>query len=110
MLLTVPALRAPLRVALTVSLVLTVAALGLVGLRIAADHGPEQAVILADKVSLHSAPDETSQELLALHVGTTVTVVKRLEGWYEVRLTDGRQGWMPHDAGEIVQSFSTSSN
>ncbi|MFH0882314.1 MAG: tetratricopeptide repeat protein [bacterium] len=85
--------------------VLALVALLLVSLRVAADHGPPQAVILVDKVSLHSAPDPTSLEVFSLHTGTTITIVKQLEDWWEVRLTDGRQGWMPGRAGEIVQAF-----
>lgn len=91
-------------VTLTLS-ILALVALLLIGLRVAADHGPPQAVILVDKVSLHSAPDPTSLEVFSLHTGTTVTIVKKLEGWWEVRLADGRQGWMPGRAGEVVQAF-----
>lgn len=106
LLLTRPGWAKPLRGLLTASLVLLVVALALVGLRIAADHGDDMAVILVDKVSLYAAPDETSVELLALHEGTTVTVVKQLDSWMEVRLEDGRQGWMPQNAGELVSAVS----
>ncbi len=84
---------------------LALVSLILIGLRVAADHGPPTAVILVEKVSLHSAPDPTSLEVFSLHTGTTVTIVKQLEGWWEVRLEDGRQGWMPGRAAEIVQAF-----
>lgn len=101
-----PELIRPLRMLLTVSALLLVLSLALVGLRIAADHEADKAVILADKVSLYAAPDPTSLELLALHEGTTVTVVKQLDDWLEVRLDDGRQGWMSESAGERVSAVS----
>jgi tetratricopeptide (TPR) repeat protein len=105
-LLNVPAaLRKGFRILTLTLSVLTLVSLLLIGLRVAADHGPPEAVILVDKVSLHSAPDPTSLEVFSLHTGTTVTIVKQLESWWEVRLADGRQGWMPGRAGEIVQAF-----
>ena len=77
---------------------LFVLALAFVALRIAADHGAPAAIVMAEEVSLHSAPDPTSLEVLSLHAGTKVTVVKELNNWREVRLADGRQGWMPAES------------
>jgi len=98
-------LRRLFRIITTVLAVFALTSLLLIGLRVAADHGPPEAVILADKVEVRSAPDITSLEVFALHTGTKITIVKRLEDWWEIRLADGRQGWMPNAAAEIIQVF-----
>lgn len=82
--------------------VLFVITLSFVGLRIAANHGDPGAIVLAGEVDVHSAPDPTSLKTLTLHEGTKVIVVKELGEWSEVRLADGRQGWLPSTACEII--------
>lgn len=77
-------------------------ALLLIGLRIAADHGDPGAIVMQDEVEVHSAPDPTSLKVLTLHEGTKVTIVKELSNWREVRLADGRQGWMPANGCEVI--------
>ncbi len=76
--------------------------IGLLFLRISADHGPPRAVVLAEKVVVRSAPDKAAQEIFHLHEGTGVTLLKQLPEWYEIRLVDGRQGWMPSGACETI--------
>ena len=79
--------------------VLTIA---FVGLRIAADHRDPGAIVMADEVDVHTAPDPTSLTTFTLHEGTKVVVVKELSDWREVRLADGRQGWLPAKACEVI--------
>ncbi len=75
---------------------------GLLGLRVAESTGPAKAVIMVDKVVVRSAPDSAAKEVFHLHEGATVTVVKKLENYREIRLIDGRQGWLPAAALENV--------
>jgi len=93
------------RILLTGSIVtalLFCAALFLVNLRIVGDHGNDFAIVLVDRIELRSAPDKTSTEVFSLHAGTKVEVIKELERWYEIRLADGRQGWMPAGVCEKI--------
>jgi len=64
-------------------------------LRISADHGDPEAIVMAEMVILYSAPDQSSVEVFSLHSGIKVTVIKELDNWYEVKLADSRQGWIP---------------
>jgi len=95
-------LRRALRYSALTFAVLFALSLGLLSLRIAADLGPPGAIIQVDKVVVRSAPDPTSQDLFHLHEGTKVTVLKEVGAWLEVRLADGRQGWMPRKSCEYI--------
>ncbi len=57
------------------------------------------AIIMVDKTNVHSAPDNASQELFALHEGTKVQCGESLTDWVSIRLSDGRKGWM--QAGDL---------
>ena len=37
-----------------------------------------------------------------LHEGTEFSLLEERKGWYRIRLTDGRTGWIPEAAGELV--------
>jgi tetratricopeptide (TPR) repeat protein len=76
--------------------------MALVGLRVQADKADSSAIIMADKIDVRSAPDRTSNEIFALHEGTKVAVVQSLDAWVEIRLADGRQGWVPISSFEII--------
>ena len=53
-----------------------------------------EAVIMSKSVSIKSSPDRSSTELFVLHEGTTVTTGDEVDGWIEVRIADGRKGWI----------------
>ncbi len=74
-----------------------VISISLVMLRVAEENGPPGAVVMVDKVVVRSAPDGSAGEVFHLHEGTRVEIVKHLEGYYEIRLADGRQGWLPSE-------------
>ncbi len=76
--------------------------LGLFILRIVEDNAPPSAIIMQDKVIVYSAPDLSSKEVFHLHEGTSVTIIKELEGFREIQLVDGRQGWLPANSCEEV--------
>jgi uncharacterized protein YgiM (DUF1202 family) len=45
-------------------------------------------------LNLRSQPTRNSQIILVLRKNTVVTVVKPLKGWYLVRTTDGKEGYI----------------
>ena len=53
-----------------------------------------EAVIMSSSVSIKSSPDRSSTELFVLHEGTTVATGDEVDGWIEVRIADGRKGWI----------------
>ena len=64
---------------------------------------PERAVILADVVSVQSAPSpEDDLTLFEIHEGTRVRIDERTGTWVEVVLDDGKLGWVPSDVLEVI--------
>ena len=53
-----------------------------------------EAVVMSSSVSIKSSPDRSSTELFVLHEGTTVTTGNEVDGWIEIRIADGRKGWI----------------
>jgi SH3-like domain-containing protein len=62
----------------------------------------EFGVILSDKVSLYSEPTDNSTELFVLHEGSKVEILRSANSWYEIRLVDGKTGWIDQSALQII--------
>ncbi|MCH2082755.1 MAG: tetratricopeptide repeat protein [Saprospiraceae bacterium] len=60
------------------------------------------AIVLADEISLRSAPDADSQKILSIHEGVKITLLDQIADWYKVRLGDGEQGWLPKNSFEKI--------
>ncbi len=58
---------------------------------------PESGIILAPSVIVKSTPSETGTELFILHEGTRVKVNEEVTGWHNIRIIDGREGWIRTD-------------
>jgi tetratricopeptide (TPR) repeat protein len=63
---------------------------------------PDQAVIVSPSVVVKSSPSTSGTDLFVLHEGTGITVTDRVGEWTEVRISDGRIGWVPADAFGII--------
>jgi len=64
---------------------------------------PEEAVVLAPRVDVRSAPvEDETLTLFTVHGGTKVRVDRRSEEWAEVVLEDGRVGWVRVEALETI--------
>lgn len=53
-----------------------------------------RAVILSGAVSVKSSPSNTATDLFVLHEGTELTLGESVGNWYEIRLADGKKGWV----------------
>jgi tetratricopeptide (TPR) repeat protein len=51
-------------------------------------------IVMATKTDVFSAPDSAAKQLFSLHEGTKVRCGESLSGWVNVRLADGRRGWI----------------
>ena len=54
----------------------------------------KEAIIMSSAVSIKSSPDRAATELFVLHEGTKVSIGHEMAGWAEVRISDGRKGWV----------------
>jgi tetratricopeptide (TPR) repeat protein len=52
------------------------------------------AIVLAKEVTAMTSPDESSKAIFILHEGTKVSVEDGVGEWEQVRLTDGKKGWV----------------
>ena len=41
-----------------------------------------------------SAPSEESTKLFNLHIGTKVNINDQIENWVNIKLTNGKKGWV----------------
>lgn len=61
------------------------------------------AIILAPSVTVKSSPSETSTDLFLIHEGSKVEVLdSSMKEWKEVKFEEGKQGWIPVAALEII--------
>jgi len=63
----------------------------------------EDAIVMADEVTVQSAPaEDTSLQIFVIHQGTKVHVDRRSEDWVEIVLEDGKVGWVRAGVLEII--------
>ncbi|MCK5135483.1 MAG: SH3 domain-containing protein [Bacteroidales bacterium] len=55
---------------------------------------PDAGIILSPSVIIRSSPSESGTELFILHEGTRVRVNEEVSGWHNIRVIDGREGWV----------------
>jgi hypothetical protein len=60
-----------------------------------------EAIVFPAVVTVKSAPDNTGKDLFILHEGAKVTIIDELAGWQNIRLRDGKEGWI--EAGNTVR-------
>jgi tetratricopeptide (TPR) repeat protein len=58
---------------------------------------PDSAIILSPSVVVRSSPSESGTELFILHEGTRVKINEGVTGWQNIRVIDGREGWITSD-------------
>ena len=61
------------------------------------------AIILDPAVTVKSSPSETSTDLFLIHEGSKVEILDgSMKEWKEVKFEEGKQGWIPVTALEII--------
>ena len=59
---------------------------------------PGTALVLSPSVMVESSPDESGTDLFLIHEGTKLTVKESVGGWTKIRLSDGKEGWVPTES------------
>jgi SH3-like domain-containing protein len=58
---------------------------------------------LTPSVAVKSSPSEKSTDLFLIHEGSKVEIVdSSMSEWIEVKFEEGKQGWIPVSAAEII--------
>lgn len=61
------------------------------------------AIIISPSVTIKSTPSKNSTDLFIIHEGTKVNITDNsMKGWKEVKIADGKQGWIPANQIEII--------
>jgi len=55
---------------------------------------PEAGIILSPSVVVRSSPSDSGTELFILHEGTKVKINEEVSEWHNIRVIDGREGWI----------------
>ena len=66
------------------------------------EHRSDGAIVMVAETVLRVAPDEESRQALLLHEGVKVRIQDAIGSWYQVRLSDTTEGWLPKDAVEKI--------
>ncbi|HHE55049.1 MAG TPA: tetratricopeptide repeat protein [Caldithrix abyssi] len=59
-------------------------------------------VILKPTVTVFSEPRDQSTEIFVIHEGTKVMILRTSHEWFEIKLEDGKTGWVPQNTLEII--------
>jgi tetratricopeptide (TPR) repeat protein len=67
------------------------------GVRLYSDRMNKEAIILSASADIRSEPDEGSLTVFVLHEGSKVKIRSDKDLWYEIKLKDGKIGWVKYD-------------
>ena len=54
----------------------------------------KEAIIYSSVINVMSAPSEQSTNLFSLHIGTKVRIEDQIENWVNIRIANGKKGWV----------------
>ena len=61
------------------------------------------AIVISSAVTVKSTPAKQGTDLFILHEGTKVTITdSSMKDWKEIRLADGKEGWIESDKIELI--------
>ncbi|ADY35187.1 Tetratricopeptide TPR_1 repeat-containing protein [Phocaeicola salanitronis DSM 18170] len=61
------------------------------------------AIVMSPTITVKSTPNESGTDLFVLHEGTKIYIQDNsMKGWKEIRLEDGKEGWLPASAIEVI--------
>lgn len=75
---------------------------GLFLIRVYENESIIEAIVVANKVDVASAPAGAGTELFTLHEGVKLQIQDRSGSWLKIRLADGKLGWLLDDAIERI--------
>ncbi|NER10126.1 Tetratricopeptide repeat-containing protein [Muriicola jejuensis] len=88
-----------------VCLFLTVMSVTLAVLQYQEYRDTRPAIIFARETAVKEEPNNRSTTLFTLHEGSKVFVEETLEDWKKIRLSDGKNGWIPASDMKALKDF-----
>ncbi len=62
----------------------------------------DEAVVVSVITTVKNSPDAHSTDAFVLHAGVKVRVIDNVNDWIQIRLADGKVGWMERDAAVTI--------
>lgn len=63
----------------------------------------DRAILVYQSAAVKSTPSENGTDILLLHSGTSMQIIDAsMDGWRQIRLSDGKEGWIPESAIEVI--------
>ena len=69
------------------------------------EQAQNPAIVFAEETTVKSEPNLGSDEVFRLHEGTKVFILDSMNDWRKIRLTDGKEGWLPGNELRVVKDF-----
>jgi len=67
------------------------------------NHLEKYAIIFSSKIEIKSEPNERSENLLILHMGTKVKIIDSFnDKWVKIKLVNGQEGWINNNEIKII--------
>lgn len=60
------------------------------------------AILFTPTVYVKSAPDAQSTDIFIIHEGVKVEIVEKVGEWYQIKLADGKKGWLLYNNLEVI--------
>ena len=60
------------------------------------------AVVFTPTIYIKSAPDAQSTDIFIIHAGVKVEIIEKVGEWYQVKLADGKKGWLLYSNLEMI--------
>ena len=62
----------------------------------------DEAILMTPVATVKNSPDPKSSDAFVLHSGVKVRVIDRVSEWVNIRLADGKQGWLERSSIEGI--------
>lgn len=69
------------------------------------DKKNNPAIVFAQEAQVKTEPNLRSEESFRLHEGTKVQVLDTVNNWKEIKLSDGKTGWIPSEDIKLLKAF-----
>ena len=67
------------------------------------NHLEKYAIIFSPKIEIKADPNERSENLLTLHLGTKVRIIDNFnDDWLKIKLVNGQEGWIKNNQIKII--------
>lgn len=62
----------------------------------------DRAIVMEPTVTVKGSPDLNGVTVFIIHEGTKISLVRSIDEWVEIKLSDGKQGWVRQSSFETI--------